>query len=757
MRVLIILTYIFLATSTINAQNITALYKKSSCKTDECVVDFLNKQAKDSLKINPDFTYSTALHAVKIAKKINYKKGLAYALYNLADLYMNQYKSQESIEMCNLTINLAKQLNDNYLLAKSYNILGIAKSDIGLYKESIIEYNKSLSYSVPLQNDTVISLAYVNLGVTYFYLSDYEKSADFYLKSLKTFENLKDTFKTIIVLNNLSSVYSSKKSNIEAIKTVKRALVLAEKYNNIDLLGDCYNNLFAEYFRMDSLNIAIYYSRKAVELYQKNGNSRYLAISFNNISSIYTQLGNFKTALGYSFKALEEIKKTDLTSEQPFYLHTLASTYFELKDYENASRYAKESLQMAKKFYLSDIELKNYLILSKISYAKGNYKESSDFLITSSLVKDSLDKLEFESSIAEMNTKYETEKKEKEILAKNIEIEKKDKDNQIQRTFLYSLTLGLFLVLILVFVIFRSYRQKKKAHALISEKNIQLEMANEEITSQKEEIEDQRDIVIDQKIRIESIHKDLTDSINYAERIQRSFLVSDNYLAQNLHSHFVLFKPKDVVSGDFYWAKTLSNGNFAFVTADCTGHGVPGSIMSILIITALEKVVEQGICEPAEILNATRSIIIERLKKDGSPEGGKDGMDASLLSFNFAKQSLTYTAANNPVWIIRNSELIELQPDKMPVGKHDKDSISFSQHEISLQSGDLIIALTDGLPDQFGGPAGKKFKYKPLKEMLLINQNLPMPQLKDLLETTFTQWKGNLEQVDDVTVVGVRF
>ncbi len=261
--------------------------------------------------------------------------------------------------------------------------------------------------------------------------------------------------------------------------------------------------------------------------------------------------------------------------------------------------------------------------------------------------------------------------------------------------------------------------------------------------------------VIDQKKRIEEKHKEISDSINYAERIQRSFLATKELLDENLQSYFVLFEPKDVVSGDFYWAAKLSNGNFVLVTADSTGHGVPGAIMSILNISCLEKAIETLI-QPAAIFNSTRKTIIDRLKKDGSAEGGKDGMDASLICFDFLNLKLVYAAANNPIWVVRQNMLIELKPDKMPVGKHDKDQISFTQYEFDLEKEDVIYALTDGFPDQFGGPNGKKFMTKQLKELLISIAPLQMAEQNEILKSSLNNWKGDLEQVDDVCLIGIR-
>jgi serine phosphatase RsbU (regulator of sigma subunit)/streptogramin lyase len=272
----------------------------------------------------------------------------------------------------------------------------------------------------------------------------------------------------------------------------------------------------------------------------------------------------------------------------------------------------------------------------------------------------------------------------------------------------------------------------------------------------KQKVEEATFEIKEQKHLIEEKHKEITDSINYAERIQKSFLATKELLDENLKDHFVFFQPKDVVSGDFYWASKLNNYTFALVTADSTGHGVPGAIMSLLNITSLESAIKDGLTQPVDILNATRKTIIERLKKDGSSEGGKDGMDCSLICFDFKNNKFTYSAANNPVWVVRKKEIIELNPDKMPVGKHDRDYVSFTQYDFELQKGDVVYALTDGLPDQFGGPKGKKFMYKQLKDLLINISALPMRDQKESLKTTLNNWKGDLEQIDDVCLIGVR-
>ncbi len=294
----------------------------------------------------------------------------------------------------------------------------------------------------------------------------------------------------------------------------------------------------------------------------------------------------------------------------------------------------------------------------------------------------------------------------------------------------------------------------------VKQKNIHLEgivkERTKEVVIQKQDAEKQRDIAEHQKELVEQAHREITDSINYAERIQRSFLATDDILDANLEEYFVFFQPKEVVSGDFYWADKLSNGNFAMVNADSTGHGVPGAIMSILNISSIEKAVRLKFLEPYEIFNSTRKTIIERLKKDGSPEGGKDGMDASIICFDFENNKFTYTAAQNPIWVVRDGALTEIKPEKMPVGKHDKDSVPFVGGVFEMEKGDVIYTLTDGFQDQFGGPKGKKFMVKKMREYVLSISHLSMKEQHTRVSEVFSNWKGDTEQVDDVCVIGVR-
>jgi serine phosphatase RsbU (regulator of sigma subunit) len=259
-----------------------------------------------------------------------------------------------------------------------------------------------------------------------------------------------------------------------------------------------------------------------------------------------------------------------------------------------------------------------------------------------------------------------------------------------------------------------------------------------------------------QNVVIEEKQKEIVDSINYAKRIQYTFLANSEMLKELLPQHFVFFQPKDIVSGDFYWM-AHKNGFIYLAVCDCTGHGVPGAFMSLLNSNFLNEAInEKSITHPAEVLNYVRQKLIEAL------DGGKDGMDTLLIKLpdDFSKMGSTgikmeFASANNKLVLIRKGMLHEFTTDKMPVGKGEL-MLPFSSQTVELYKDDILYLYTDGYPDQFGGPKGKKFKYKGLNNLLLSSSLLPLNEQSHLLAQTFTNWKGDLEQVDDVCLIGLK-
>ncbi|MES2516108.1 MAG: tetratricopeptide repeat protein [Bacteroidota bacterium] len=278
-------------------------------------------------------------------------------------------------------------------------------------------------------------------------------------------------------------------------------------------------------------------------------------------------------------------------------------------------------------------------------------------------------------------------------------------------------------------------------------------LQNSLLKEKEEEIERLRNVELKNAYAtISERNKEVTDSINYAKRIQQCMLPSMEELQKTLGAYFLFYQPKDIVSGDFYWT-TEHAGNCYIAVCDSTGHGVPGAFMSLLNIGYLnEAVKEKNITEPKQILNYVR----ERLIANISKEEQQDGMDAILVCIDKASNVITYAAANNAPLLVRNNSFKELDTDKMPVGKSERME-SFRSFAIEPQSGDILYLYTDGFADQFGGPKAKKFKYKTLNELLLSGSSRDLSEQEKMLRTIFDDWKGELEQVDDVCVVGIKF
>ncbi len=250
---------------------------------------------------------------------------------------------------------------------------------------------------------------------------------------------------------------------------------------------------------------------------------------------------------------------------------------------------------------------------------------------------------------------------------------------------------------------------------------------------------------------VEEKQKEITDSINYAKRIQEAILPSFDFIKTHLPNSFIYYQPKDIVAGDFYWAEKV-NSDFFIAAADCTGHGVPGALVSVVCCNALNRTVNEfKLTDPGKILDKTRELVLESFSKNGGDI--KDGMDISLISIN--GNTIKWAGANNPLWYYQNNELKEIKANKQPIGKTDRAE-PFTTHTIELQKGDSLYLFTDGFADQFGGPKGKKFKYKQLGDLLASSNDLSISEQHLTLKNTLNSWRGKLEQVDDICVIGIR-
>ena len=444
-------------------------------------------------------------------------------------------------------------------------------------------------------------------------------------------------------------------------------------------------------------------------------------MSQNRNKLIILFIGNISNAIVHEIleKAINNKEITDKSGEA-LVLMNIADIYRIKKNFSQSLKNLESSLEIAQEINSPDLLKDIYLTFSETYEAKGNSDSALKYFKKFSELKDTLLNLESFKQVAELETKYQTEKKEaeNELLKKDNEV--KEAKNEKQKYGLFGLA-GIVATLGgLGAVLYKSRKKIHKAKKIIEEKNTEI-----------------------------------TDSINYAKNIQTSILPRDEEFKRALPDSFVLYKPKDIVSGDFYWLNEKDEIIF-FSASDCTGHGVPGAFMSMLNSRLLNEAVnEKGIEKPNEIFNYVRKNIIDSLKSTSKIGEQKDGMDSILCAWDKSQNTLEFACANNPLYLIRNNELIEHKGDKMPVGFSDilKD---FSLNKISLQKNDLIYISSDGYKSQFGGKKGKTFQSKNLKELLLSINKKPMTEQKEILDKTIEDWRGNLEQVDDILIMGLR-
>jgi serine phosphatase RsbU (regulator of sigma subunit) len=676
-----------------------------------------SQQNKNAGKHNP--VIDSLFIVLKIAKEDTIKVN---TLYKLCWELENIGEPEKAMEYANTALLLSQKINFKNGTANCYSEIGTIYQNHGNYSEALKNHFASLKIRESIGDEEGIGASYHDIGIAYKSQGNYPEALKNYFASLKISEEIGDKQGVASSYNSIGNIYDYQGNYDQALKNHFASLKIKEAIGDKRGMGFSYNGIGSVYFDQGNYSEALKNFLLSLKIRETIGNKYQISTSYMNVGNAYTFLGNYSEALKNHFASLK-IQK-DLGDKEG-----IGGSYCNVgivltkqKKYTDALMYLTKAQELFIEIGQKENLKETYLALTALDSARGNLKGAYQNYKRYILYKDSLNNEENTKKQTQIEMQYEFDKKESVAKA---EQDKKDaltaEEKQKQKVITYSVSGGLILMFLLAGFIFRGYRQKQKANIVIAH----------------------------QKELVEEKQKEIIDSINYAKRIQYTLLANQQLLNENLNQHFVFFQPKDIVSGDFYWA-TKKDNRFYLAVCDSTGHGVPGAFMSLLNISFLnEAITEKNIIEPHEILNHVR----ERLITSVSQDGAQDGMDGILLCFDNGK--ITYAAAHNAPALIKNKNILNLTADKMPIGKGEKGT-SFTLHTIEARQGDTIYLYTDGYADQFGGSKGKKFKYKQLEELLLANCDKPMLEQKNILEKIINDWKGNLEQVDDILVIGIR-
>ncbi len=573
-------------------------------------------------------------------------------------------------------------------------------------------------------------------GNAFLIRGEYTNALKNYIESEKLYESENDIAGKLTVLNNLGLVYEYQNLFDKALIQYESALKIAKEIGDKPHIASSLGHIGSLYYiKKDTLK-ALEYFQKSLKIYQEINDLPNVMNALNNVGIILQELGKFEEALQHLKPPLFHSKKMGDKKGTSQSFHNVALVYKDMKDDVNAIRYLDSAVLVAKEIKDYDDLIEIYSTISEIYKVQNNYIKAFEYFQLSVGSKDSLFSQARDKQFIEMNTKYQSEKKEAENKILKTEGEK-------QKAINTAITVGLILLAALAFFIFRGYRQKQKANILLNAQNI--------------EINDKKNI-IEQKNRIvEAQNKDITDSIRYSKRIQDATLPPDKLWEETLPESFVYFMPKDILSGDFYWLEETDKHIFVAV-ADCTGHGVPGALMSIINYNLLNKaLLEKGLSDPAEILNSVNAGLTVALHQSGKEAAVKDGMDITLISINKKTKEVTFAGAINSIYVISNNEITEYDGNKFPVGAFiEEKPQSFTSQKLNTKKDDTVYLFTDGFADQFGGLKGKKLKYKLFKDILMDASSHKITEQKEKIHNRFTEWKGNFEQIDDVCVIGIR-
>lgn len=583
----------------------------------------------------------------------------------------------------------------------------------------------------------------------YTYMESYNQAIQYCVQALRIKENLAIENGKEITLNTMGLIYQQLGTVKKAKDYFYSALKVATKNQNPYNIATTHSNIGNFYLSIDKNDSAIFHFQNALAIDSSSKDSTGLAYSYFDIAKVYRQKKNYDETEAYLLQANDLAKQQQMPELTARISLELGDFYIDLKQYDQAIINLKNSLAIAQKINSNAILNEAYQKLAKYYDIIGDKDNALVYMRLYMLETEKKYREENVKSIAEIETLYNIDKKQKEI-----DLLKKENDiKQLQaeqRSFiLLALGVGSLLLIILIIILYSRNKLKNKANKI-------LQAQNDAINAQKVEIESQKEELTLKGAALENYNKQITDSITYARQIQESLLPSTKLFKQELPKSFVYYKPKDIVSGDFYWYARLEN-KIALAVVDCTGHGVPGAFMTVLANSLLNQIIlETGISSPDLVVSLLDQKIQQNLHQKHIGSNSTDGLDIGLIFINLKNNTIEYTGAKIPLYIIQNNQLEIIKPNRNSAGSTQESNKVFSKKTVKIKKGSMIYMSTDGYQDQFGGPKDKKFMKRNFYEFLSSIDHLSTEEQEEKLEQKFQQWRGVQAQTDDVLVMGIR-
>jgi serine phosphatase RsbU (regulator of sigma subunit) len=727
------------------------VFKAGNPKKLDSLYTILKTSSSDTVKVNAQVKIAALLlrdDSVKgyheIRKALQLISALSdkdFALKSIDKIGRACYSNgllQKARMYWEMGLGRAKSTGDATWQAKFFMRIGDWLQHADFSKQCIAYFDSALKVAGN-HDEKLLANIYMGKGRAHYDIGDYKTAMDHYIKAQRIFE--KNQFYNVDyghLLHFIGSVFKRQGFYDKALIYYEKELALARQIKNRSLEAESLYLCAAMYGSDGDLDKELDYELKALEIYKEEGNKKSMALMLSNISSNYADKKDYKKAIACCEEALELYKQTGDSKQESWVYRALGDYYSKTGLHKKALTYLKKAMATA-----LQVETKQLLYRAEITesmafaYSRiGDYKSAFNTYLDYRKLDDSLSNKDNKEYLSTLEKQYETEKKEKEIALLN-------KDKQMQgvelarhQTQRNALVVGCILVLLIAVISIVAFINKQKTSRLLIRQVNEINYQN---------------AVIKEK------NKDITDSIQYAKRLQEAVFPEADTLNNYFAESFVLFRPKDIVSGDFYWFEEI-NGKSIIIVGDCTGHGVPGAFMSILGHNLLNQIIlEDEVIRPAEILTLLDKRVSNALNKRGSKQEYNDGMDIAVCVIDKNRKILSYAGANRPLILKRDSGLMELKPNKYAVGGiQDTRTKEFTQHDMLTEKNDTLYLFSDGYYDQFGGPNGKKFKYKHLNKLILDICALPLKEQSEILNQRFQDWMGQLEQIDDVCVIGIR-